>query len=260
MKAIILAAGMGTRLNKYTKDLPKGMLCFNEKTLIEQQIETFQNVGIDDITIVTGYQAEKISYKNVKRYHNPDYASTNMLVSLFCAEKELEGEVIVSYADIIYEKEILKRLKNALGEVVVTVDKEWKKYWYTRYGKIEFDLESLSLNSDNTIKEIGDEVDKCDNIDARYVGLIKFSDKGLSFLKQFYQEGKLNYWDKVWQKSGKTFQNAYMTDMLQEFIDRNHSIQTLIVQNGWLEFDTNEDYERMRELLDSGKLGSIFTI
>ena len=66
MKAIILAAGQGTRLKKYTENLPKGMLSFGGKTLIERQIEIYRSCGIDKIIIVKGYAADKIQYPDVK--------------------------------------------------------------------------------------------------------------------------------------------------------------------------------------------------
>ena len=77
MKAIILAAGMGTRLGKYTNHLPKGMLVFNGKTLIEFQLETLKKVGIYKIAIVTGYQKEAISYPGLKYYYNKYYLCMN---------------------------------------------------------------------------------------------------------------------------------------------------------------------------------------
>ena len=62
MKAIILAAGQGTRLKKYTQDLPKGMLKFMGKTIIERQIELYRKCGVEDITVVRGFAGEKIAY------------------------------------------------------------------------------------------------------------------------------------------------------------------------------------------------------
>ena len=73
MKAIILAAGMGTRLGKYTENLPKCMLNFNGKTLIQHQIDTLRECGITDIIIVKGHVPEKIQIPGVKYYINDDY-------------------------------------------------------------------------------------------------------------------------------------------------------------------------------------------
>lgn len=244
MKAIILAAGSGTRLNKYTKNLPKGMLNVFGKTIIERQIDLFIKADIKDIIIITGYASDKINYKGIKYYHNKNYDKTNMVESLFCAQKEFTDNIIISYADIVYTEKVLKSVQNNKHDIVVAVDIDWKKYWKLRYGKINFDTESLKFNADNqTIKELGTPDVHSSQIDARYVGLLKFSKKGLEILKYFYDLNKTKYWDKPWQKSGKTFQNAYMTDIIQELIDRDNKVYAHKISGGWLEFDTNEDYE-----------------
>ena len=102
MKAIILAAGKGTRLTPFTDNFPKGMIKLFNKTLIEMQIENFQMCGITDITIVTGYKSEKISFPKIKIIKNEFFDSTNMNESLFCAKEELNDSVIISYSDIIF--------------------------------------------------------------------------------------------------------------------------------------------------------------
>ena len=96
MKAIILAAGQGTRLKKYTENLPKGMLMFEGKTVIERQIEMYRKCGIEDIIIATGFAAEKINYSGVKYYKNEDFANTNMVESLLAAKCEFDDDIIVS--------------------------------------------------------------------------------------------------------------------------------------------------------------------
>ena len=97
MKAVILAAGQGTRLNKYTKGLPKGMLSFMGKTVIGRQIELYRSCGIDDIIIVRGYERDKIKYEGIKYYDNVRYADTNMVESLMTAEEEFDTDIIIIY-------------------------------------------------------------------------------------------------------------------------------------------------------------------
>ena len=104
---IILAAGKGTRLNETTENLPKGMIEIFGKTLIERQIEIYNNCGINDITIVTGYKNEKIKYSNVDCIFNQNFDSTNINESLFCASKKFKDSVIISYTDIIFEQQII---------------------------------------------------------------------------------------------------------------------------------------------------------
>ena len=93
MKAIILAAGQGTRLKKYTENLPKGMLEFDKKTIIERQIDTYRRCGISDIIVVRGFAADKIAYPDVRYYENADYAETNMVESLMAAKQEFDDVV-----------------------------------------------------------------------------------------------------------------------------------------------------------------------
>ena len=166
MKAIILAAGQGTRLKKYTENLPKGMLSFMGKTIIERQIEIYRKCRIDKIIIIRGFAAEKICYEGVTYYTNENYDSTNMVVSLMAAKQEFDEDVIVSYSDILFEEQMLQKMMEAKGNYVVAVDDNWKAYWEKRYGRVDFDTESLSLDSENNIKELGLENPKLNDIDA----------------------------------------------------------------------------------------------
>ena len=86
MKAIILAAGEGKRLRPLTNDRPKAMVKLFGMTLLERQINTFKNCGINDIIVVGGYKDEIINFPNIKKYKNVDYDSTNMVETLFCAK------------------------------------------------------------------------------------------------------------------------------------------------------------------------------
>jgi L-glutamine-phosphate cytidylyltransferase len=189
MKALILAAGMGTRLDKYTRNLPKGMLSFNGKPLIEWQIQQLRKAGIIDINIVTGYQREKIAYPGVRYFHNPDFASTNMVESMLCARDILQGsDVLVSYSDILFTGELAALACGSHGDIGVAVDRNWRKYWMLRYGTTETDLESLTVK-DNTIVELGKPMSSSADIDYRYIGMIRFSEAGMAKALEIY-DGK----------------------------------------------------------------------
>ena len=159
MKAVILGAGQGTRLKKYTENLPKGMLLFMGKTVIERQIELYRTCGIDKIIIVKGFAADKIGYEGVTYYTNEAYAETNMVESLMAAKEEFDDDIIVSYSDILFEKRLLKGMMASPADFAVAVDDDWKAYWKKRYGKENFDTESLSIDENGNITEITAEYD-----------------------------------------------------------------------------------------------------
>ena len=70
MKAIIIAAGTGSRLNPLTDDKPKCMLELNGKTLLQYQIEALRGAGIDRIVLIKGYRKEMLNYPDLIYYFN----------------------------------------------------------------------------------------------------------------------------------------------------------------------------------------------
>ena len=262
MKAVILAAGQGTRLKKYTENLPKGMLTFMGKTIISRQIEMYRKCGIEDIIVVRGFAAEKISYEGVRYYTNEDYANTNMVESLMTAKTEFDEDMLVSYSDILFEEEMLRTMMKASADYVVAVDDNWKEYWKKRYGRIDYDTESLSIDENNHIVELGLENPKVQDIDARYVGLLKFSKEGLKSIEALMENAYRKYEDEPWQQSGKPVRKAYMTDLLNALIESGKKVEAKRFCNGWIEFDTNEDYEKACEWAEKGNIQELieFTI
>ena len=126
MKAIILAAGKGSRLGNVTEKIPKGMIKLFGKTLIERQIEIYRNCGINDITIVTGYKSEVIDFSGINYIKNHNFEMTNMNESFFCASKKLSDSVIVSYTDIIFDQKIIHQMLEYTGDIGIAVNLNWK--------------------------------------------------------------------------------------------------------------------------------------
>ena len=112
MKAIILAAGRGSRINHITKYKPKALIKFKKKTLLQNQIEIFKSNKISKIYLVTGYMKNKFENYKVKKIYNKKWKSSNMIYSLLLAEKILlKEECIVSYGDVYYENDAIKKIK-----------------------------------------------------------------------------------------------------------------------------------------------------
>lgn len=260
MKAVILAAGQGTRLKKYTENLPKGMLSFMGKTIIERQIELYRGCGIERIIVVRGFAADKIAYTDVVYYENSDYANTNMVESLMSAKTEFDEDIIISYSDILFEEKMLKQMMESTVDFAVAVDESWKSYWKKRYGKVDFDTESLSIDTEGNIRELGLKSPKLQDIDARYIGLLKFSKEGLKHMEALLDAAYQDYQDKPWQQSGKTVRKAYMTDLLNAVIESGKQVKAEKFNHGWIEFDTNEDYENALAWANTGELNEVICL
>jgi|Deesub1362A_J573_1020465.scaffolds.fasta_scaffold09181_1 choline kinase len=136
MKAVILAAGMGSRLGEFTRDKPKTLLLVRGKPLIFHILGSLSTNGIEEVIIITGYEDEKIREEvrdgsawglKVRYVNNPRYDSTNNIYSLRLAEKEVasQGFLIVN-SDVFFHPEILRRLleaKNSGITLMVDVEK-----------------------------------------------------------------------------------------------------------------------------------------
>ncbi len=256
MKAIILAAGEGKRLRPLTSDTPKCMVKLFGKPLIERQIEVFRNCNISDISVVTGYLHDKIKISNVRYFRNERYDNTNMVETLFCAQEIMNDSTIISYGDIIFEKNILEKLITAKDDFSVIVDKEWYRYWKIRFMSPLDDAESLRIDKDGYITDIGQKINNIDEIMGQYIGLIKVQGDGIEFLKNFYEISKIE-----WKKSGinplnpnLSFEKSFMTDLLRGLIKNGYKIKSVPVENGWLELDTIHDYEVYNQLYQENRL------
>lgn len=132
MDAIILAAGMGKRLKDLTQDKTKCMIAVNETTLIERMLNQLDNLNLNNIILVVGYQSEKlidfIASLNINTpinyIHNNVYDKTNNIYSLFLAKNYLEAsDCLVLESDLIFEEGILEDLIEDERPNLALVDK-----------------------------------------------------------------------------------------------------------------------------------------
>ena len=132
-KALILAAGLGTRLAPITNNIPKSLVPVNGKPILLKQIENLMTNGIMDITIVSGYKAdvlEKTVYEKfpeVKIVESVDYATTNNMYSAYLGIKSMfpDGEIKPFYmmnADVFFDSSVIAELEKIHESNLVVVD------------------------------------------------------------------------------------------------------------------------------------------
>lgn len=245
LKAIILAAGEGTRLRPYTLDRPKCLVEVNGISLLDRQLAVLATQAISPIVLIGGYRIDMLKRPEIDLKVNPRYAETNMVWTLFCAEEELEGDILLCYGDIVYSREILEALLKSDADIAVAIDLEWESYWRARNEDPLDDAETLKLTNDGQIIEIGQKPKSLSEIEGQYMGLMKFSAKGIKQLKKTFNDAKISG-----ALRGKSLEKAYMTDLLQEMIDLNFRLDAVTVNGGWVEVDTvsdlNSDVTRSR--------------
>ena len=238
---IIIAAGLGSRLKKYTDNLPKCMLDFAGKTLLQRQIEAFKINGLNKISVIRGFKKEKINYPDLTYFENKEYKNNNILNSLMYAEEALNGHVIVSYSDILFEKEVVKRLMESEHDISIVVDIDWRGYYINRKDHPINEAENVIFDANNNVVEIGKILTGKHDVHGEFIGMLKLSPRGSEIFKKHFHRAKDLYWNKPFQRA-KTFQKAYITDIIQDMTDLGVPIHCVIIERGWKEIDTEEDY------------------
>lgn len=237
-----------------TQDRPKGMVALEGRPLLRRQIEVLRGAGIDDITLVGGYLIERLDELGCRVLSNPAFSTTNMVESLMVARELFDGaaDVLMCYGDIVYEPRVLSAALSQHGDVVVTADRGWRTLWSARMEDYASDVESFRLGADGRVAELGRRPGSLDEVQAQYIGLVRFPAAVHSRLLALY-DGL----DRKGTFDGQPFARMYMTSFVQQMIDAGWNVRPALIEHGWLEVDSVEDLRRYRALAEAGQLDPI---
>ncbi len=241
MKAIILAAGRGSRMGNLTTNIPKCLLLYNNKPLIEHQITALKEAGIDDIGIVCGYKKELLTSYGLYQFENVNWSTTNMVYSLLQAREWLEHDTcIISYSDIVYSSLAVKSLCETSCDIAITYDPNWLELWSRRFADPLTDAETFKIDANGFLLTIGDRAHTITEIEGQYMGLIKITAQGFNKICEF-----LNVQDE------KYINTVSMTQLFNNLlgikIDDSFKIATVPIVDKWYEFDSEKDLNMLVE-------------
>lgn len=232
MKAIILAAGRGSRMKELTDERPKCLAELRGKTLLDWQLEALRETDIKEIAIVTGYKREMLANRGLVEFHNPRWAETQMVSSLACAADWLQtGPCIVSYSDIFYGQSAVESLINSAALLAVTYDPNWLQLWTHRFGDPLLDAETFRLTPEGTLAGIGSKPKTVEEVQGQYMGLLRFTPGGWAEVVRIRSALTAEKCDRM-----------QMTGTLQKVVDAGQIKVTAISYNGaWGEVDSAKD-------------------
>ena len=234
INGIILAAGRGSRLKRFTKKEPKSFYIYNNKRIIDLILENFKFNKIKNISLVLGYRRKSFKNYNYNKILNLEWNKSNIFYSLYKARKILsKNHTIISYADIIFKKEAIKKLKEQKGDLVILNYTNWQQNWKNRYKKPLKDLETFKFSKKNKINyltAIGKKTSSYKDINGQFCGLFKISPRGWMKIEKFIKEKKVN------------IKKIDITSLLSKFLETNKKvIQVVNYSKEWFEVDTISD-------------------
>ncbi len=237
MKAVILAAGMGTRLRPVTEKIPKCLIKINEKTLLEYSLDILNECKIKEIIIVTGYHSDLLekqigtNYKDIKISYlkNKKYSETGSMYSFSQTKNLIDDDVILLESDLLYESKAIETLLDSKHKDVILVSELLNSG----------DDVYICTDEKNEIIYLGKEVPENykDKIKGALVGISKYSKEFLNILfskaQSDYEKNECNY---------------HYEETVLETSRSNRPVQALFCAGlNWIEIDNENDLLRARE-------------
>ncbi|ACD97098.1 phosphocholine cytidylyltransferase family protein [Trichlorobacter lovleyi] len=239
MKAVILAAGRGSRMGSDTEGRPKCCTMLAGKNLLQWQLASLRAAGVTEILVVRGYRGELL-YGDFSTVDNTRWAETNMASSLVCATDWLaSGPTIISYSDIVYHPDHVRALIACDGSIAITADRLWLELWRLRGEDPIADAETFQEEC-GILKEIGGKPKTLEEVEAQYMGLLLFKPQGW---KQFF--------DIYLKLSAKEQACLDMTSWIRHALQQDVTVQVCSVNGRWCEVDVQTDREIYEEMVCS---------
>lgn len=184
-------------------------------------------------------------------YHTAGVASLHRAAPLFDGSSDL----VICYADIVYELSVLHSLLVAKGEISVAADRNWQDLWQARMEDPLADAESFRLDHNGRIVELGRMPEKIDQVEGQYIGLIRVTSDAQN--RFFSLNDQLDLGQSY---EGQPFNNLYLTGYLQMLADAGWTLCPAWIESGWLEIDTVEDLQIYHQILLGGTLDRLIDL
>ncbi len=239
MRAVILAAGRGTRLGPYTVDRPKCLVELRGRSLLDRQVSALRAAGAEEIAVVAGWRAELFGDRGLTVFVNERWAGTTMVESLATASSWLRaGPVLVSYGDIVYSAATARALASATHELAIAYDPGWRKLWERRFDSPLDDAETFRLDHRGLLAEIGGRPASMAEVGGQYLGLLRFTPSAWALVERVL-------------RTESAVHGTDMTGLLRHLL-RAHGVEigAVPVSGPWCEFDHPSDVEVGHAVLD----------
>jgi len=246
MRAIIIAAGKGTRLFPLTKNTPKSLIEIgNGITMLESQLHSLKENNIKDVTIIVGYRAEQIEAKikkyagdfNINTVFNPFYETSNNLISVWMARHFMQEDFITINGDDIFKPSVIGNLLKSESNITMVADE--KNYYDDDDMKI--------VHKDGLVLQVSKKI-PAEEANGESVGIIKFTGKG----RQIY----IDTLDEMVRDEENM--NAFYLKAIQQIINKGYPVNfSMCKPDDWGELDFHPDlvlikqYLRRSNLLDT---------
>ncbi len=240
MKAIILAAGVGSRIRPLTDNLPKCLLKIGGKSILEMMVSHIQDCGINEVVFVLGYLQDQIKQFVTTKFPdltahfviNDRYAETNTGFSLMLTKDFVGDSAFVKFdADVVFEKKILKKLLECGHETCLCIDKN-----------IHLDGEAIKVITRGETRVVKA---------SKVVDPAAAAGESIGIEKISAQTAKLLFAELEIMMADEKNHQAYYERAYERLIEKDVAFYALDISGlKWSEIDTKEDFALAQEIFN----------
>lgn len=242
MKAIIIGAGRGSRLGPETNEVPKTLVPVMGRPMLDWILEALGAAGFArrDTIFVSGYREEVVRarYPELTFVRNDQWESNNILLSLLCAREHLGEGFVSTYADIVYDGAIARRVTENREDIVLGCDTAWRRRYLDRSQHPETDAEKLRAGGARVL-ELGRTIPS-EAAQGEFIGVMKMTTRGAGTLLDAFDDARARYAGGHFRE-GRTFEKAYLIDLLQSMLEAGVVMHREDTDGAYMEIDTLED-------------------
>lgn len=232
-KGVILAASRGEALGELTKDIPKAMVNIAGKPLLAHILETYRSVNVKELTVVRGYKKESVNLPAVKYVDNDAYETTGELASLAKAVDAIDGDVLISYGDVLFKKAIAQELTETDDDIVVMVDSHYQDS--RNRGRVA-DFVTCSEPSSKrafyntvTLKKFSPAEAE---IHGEWMGIVKLSPRGAKVVADRL---------RALASEPERLKGLKIPDLLDQLVAAGQTVRVIYTSGHWLDVDSVDD-------------------
>jgi choline kinase len=242
MRPIVIGAGRGSRLGPETDEVPKALVPVMGRPMLDWILDALGAGGFarSDVLFIGGYKIDVVRarYPELSYVENRDWERNNILGSLLCAREALSAGFVSTYADIVYRGSTVQKLVASPHDKVLACDTDWRRRYVDRSLHPETDAEKMRAEGDRVV-ELSRRI-ASEQASGEFIGVTKLTPDGARELVDAFDRAKATWAGKTWRE-GRTFEKAYLIDLLQHMIERGEPMHRIDTDGGYMEIDTLED-------------------
>lgn len=242
MRAIVIGAGRGSRLQDLTDEVPKTLVEVMGRPMLDWILDALAEAGFArrDVVFVCGYRQEVVRerYPELTFVENRGWESNNILLSLMMARDHMSEGFVSTYADIVYSGAIAKAVRESAHPIALGCDTDWRRRYARRTEHPETDAEKLVAEGAR-VTEISRKIPS-EAASGEFIGVMKVVKSAVPGLLATFDELAARHAGKVFRE-GRFFERAYLLDFLAELVERGESLQRVDTHGAYMEIDTLQD-------------------